>query len=161
MNSPRVERLIAESPFFRGFGSVGPDQKVRRGDWFFIASMNGWAPVPPRAVGQLVDSREVIRRRPIKPLFLPLRRKYFDWFASGVKTFEFRQLGGRWTLFNCYPGREVILSLGYGRHRRLLGKIVGCQVENSDARFELPGYKDCYGPEAGPALCIFIKLSTT
>ena len=59
-----------------------------------------------------------------KPLFIPVRRIYFDQFAAGLKTYEIRCYGGRWTQERCTVGRAVIVSCGY-RGPRLYGQVVG------------------------------------
>ena len=59
----------------------------------------------------------------MKPLFVPLKTVYFDAFANGSKTDELRRYGPRWNEETCKPGREVILSKGYGKHARLKGRI--------------------------------------
>ena len=61
----------------------------------------------------------------MKPLFIPLKREYFEEFATGKKTTEFRQYGPRWNERTCKVGRTVVLSLGYGKQRRLTGIITG------------------------------------
>jgi len=53
-----------------------------------------------------------------KPLFLPLKREYFDAFEAGIKTHEYRLYGPRWNEKNCRIGRPVTLSCGYGKGRR-------------------------------------------
>lgn len=57
------------------------------------------------------------------PLFIPLKAVYFDAFASGDKTTEYRLYGQRWNEQTCPPGRPVVLSRGYGKHRRLSGCV--------------------------------------
>lgn len=59
----------------------------------------------------------------MKPLFIPLARRWFDAFSRGEKTVEYRRLGGPWNERTCVPGRRVVLSRGYGRHARLTGVI--------------------------------------
>lgn len=72
-----------------------------------------------------------------KPLFIPLRAKWFELFERGEKTIEYRPLGARWNAVTCRPGRAVTLSYGYGMRRRLSGHIAGFAV---------------VGPEADPAI---------
>src|SRR5688572_15733164 len=57
------------------------------------------------------------------PLFVPLKAEYFNDFASGMKTTEYRLYGPRWNERTCRPGREVVLSLGYGKRNRLRGRV--------------------------------------
>jgi len=61
----------------------------------------------------------------MKPLFIPLYTKYFDRFADGSQREELRLYGARWNESTCPVGRDVVLSKGYGRHARLVGRIVG------------------------------------
>jgi hypothetical protein len=67
---------------------------------------------------------------PLKPLFIPLKREYFEAFASGAKTAEYRKYGARWNEKTCAPGRPVLLSCGYGKQRRLCGVITAFEIKN-------------------------------
>lgn len=60
----------------------------------------------------------------MKPLFIPLKGKYFDAFADGSKDTEYRVYGKRWNERTCPVGREVVLSRGYGKAHRLNGRVV-------------------------------------
>ena len=60
-----------------------------------------------------------------KPLFIPLRREYFEAFKAGDKIEEFRPEGPRWNARTCRIGRPVVLSLGYGKGERLAGRVAG------------------------------------
>lgn len=60
----------------------------------------------------------------IKPLFIPLYREYFNAFADGSKKTEYRKYGPRWNEKTCFIGRPVLISLGYGKQKRLIGKII-------------------------------------
>lgn len=65
-----------------------------------------------------------------KPLFIPLCREWFERFERGEKTTEYRVYGPRWNERTCRIGRPVVLSMGYGKARRLHGKITRfCSVE--------------------------------
>lgn len=59
----------------------------------------------------------------MKPLFIPLKTEPFEAFADGSKGDELRRYGPRWNEQTCTVGREVVLSHGYGRSRRLRGRI--------------------------------------
>lgn len=59
----------------------------------------------------------------MKPLFIPLKREYFDAFERGEKDTEYRIYGPRWNERVCSVGRPVVLSCGYGKQRRLEGVI--------------------------------------
>lgn len=91
------------------------------------------------------------------PLFLPLKSQYFNAFAEGTKTVEYRLYGPRWNERTCYPGRPVVLSCGYGKSRRLTGRVMGLDLCLSPADM-LPGWVDCYGAASGPAICISILI---
>jgi hypothetical protein len=59
------------------------------------------------------------------PLFIPLMARFYDAFANGRKTTEYRLYGPRWNRVTCFPGRRVRLSYGYGLSRpRLTGAVV-------------------------------------
>ena len=51
------------------------------------------------------------------PLFIPLRREWFEAFAAGTKTQEWRRYGPGWNERTCLIGRPVTLALGYTRTR--------------------------------------------
>lgn len=59
----------------------------------------------------------------LSSLFIPLRREYYEAFATGSKTEELRLYGPRWNERTCAPGRTVTLSKGYGKRNRLTGRI--------------------------------------
>ena len=59
----------------------------------------------------------------MKPLFIPLRRVYFEAFERREKRVEVRRYGPRWNERTCPTGREVILSCGYSGSR-MHGKIL-------------------------------------
>jgi hypothetical protein len=58
-----------------------------------------------------------------KPLFIPLKSKYYEAFQNGSKTEELRRYGPRWNLDTCTIGRRVVLSKGYGKQHRMQGQI--------------------------------------
>lgn len=94
-----------------------------------------------------------------KPLFIPLKRQYFEAFERGEKIAEYRKHGPRWNRETCQPGRPVTLSLGYGKARRLYGYVCGFRkLDNTKA---IDGWRDCYGDYIGPAARIEIKLDRT
>ncbi len=61
------------------------------------------------------------------PLFIPLRRQWFEAFASGEKRQEWRRHGPRWNAETCAVGRPVTLALGYTR-TRLQGVVTSFAV---------------------------------
>lgn len=91
-----------------------------------------------------------------KPLFIPLKRKFFERFESGEKDTEYRPYGPRWNERTCKMGRLVTLSLGYGKQRRLQGWIAGFDV-SADAT-KSRDWIECYGSRHSRAACIRIKL---
>lgn len=54
-----------------------------------------------------------------KPLFIPLRREWFEKIEAGTKRHEYRAYGPRWNDRTCRVGRRAVISLGYGKTRRL------------------------------------------
>lgn len=95
----------------------------------------------------------------MKPLFIPLKGEHFDAFADGSKDTEYRMYGARWSEGTCPPGRQVILSRGYGKYHRLQGHIESFSVNYDPAK--LKGWTECYGDRGGWAACIKIKLAPT
>lgn len=93
--------------------------------------------------------------RSIWPLFIPLKREFFEQFKAGTKNTEYRLRGSRWNAETCWIGRTVVLSKGYGKKHRLTGKIVGFHYDNLPSR--LPGWSNCYG-SGGSAACIKIEV---
>jgi hypothetical protein len=92
----------------------------------------------------------------MKPLFIPLKREFFEAFERGEKTTEYRKYGPRWNERTCTVGREVTLSLGYGNKHRLYGRIAGYSTAFRPGH--LPGWSRCYGEYDGPAACITIEI---
>ncbi len=68
----------------------------------------------------------------MKPLFLPLNRKYYEAFMEGSKTKEYR-IGKRWNDRTCPVGRAVTLSLGYGKQNRAMGVITSFRMVSLEA----------------------------
>lgn len=54
-----------------------------------------------------------------KPLFIPLKTEFYEAFANGTKTKEYRAHSKYWNEKNCKIGRPVTLSKGYGKQQRL------------------------------------------
>jgi hypothetical protein len=94
-----------------------------------------------------------------KPLFIPLKRKFYIAFADGIKDTEYRRYGARWNERTCRVGRAVTISLGYGKAHRLSGVVVGFRRDSEIAG--TPDFIECYGHTAGSAACIQIKLTCT
>lgn len=92
-----------------------------------------------------------------KPLFIPLKGKFYDAFERGEKTVEYRKLGPRWSAETCRVGRDVVLSRGYGKKNRLCGWITD-YIETTDTS-EIEGWAECYG-YGGTAACIEIEIFT-
>jgi hypothetical protein len=90
------------------------------------------------------------------PLFIPLKREHFDAFESGSKDTEYRANGARWNRRTCTVGRCVTLSCGYGKSRRLQGRIVG--IELLPAHLVPQVFREIY-PHAVEAICIRIEVT--
>lgn len=63
----------------------------------------------------------------MKPLFIPLRTRWFRAFACGEKTIEYRVYGARWNERTCILDRPVILSHGYSG-ARLNATVIGMTI---------------------------------
>lgn len=88
-------------------------------------------------------------KSPAKPLFIPLNSGPYEDFESGLKRFEMRLHGPRWNVRNCYPGRAVILSKGYGTKSRISGRVSSFQVTYASSlpSKERDDFLACYGEE--------------
>lgn len=93
-----------------------------------------------------------------KPLFIPLKAEYYEAFEKGEKNTEYRPYGARWNERTCAPGRTVVLSYGYGKKRRLTGRVESFRKHTTPS--ELPGWTACYGDRSDTAACIGIALDT-
>lgn len=91
-----------------------------------------------------------------KDLFIPLKREYFEAFERGDKNTEYRLPGGRWNERTCYPGRSVVLSLGYGKQRRLKGRVVNFEVRPLQG-LAYAAFVTCYPGKPNLAACIQIS----
>ena len=67
--------------------------------------------------------------KPVKPVYLPVKRKWFELYAKGEKTVELRRMGTRITAqitrygLEASIGREVRIRLGYRGREELRGII--------------------------------------
>ena len=91
-----------------------------------------------------------------KPLFIPLKREFFEAFKAGQKVEEFRPEGPRWNARTCRIGRPVVLSLGYGKGERLAGRVAGYSARIEPTQTE--AWRTCYGDRGGLAACIRIEI---
>lgn len=90
-----------------------------------------------------------------KPLFIPLRARYFEAFRDGSKHIEYRVYGPRWNERTCRLGRPVVLSKGYGKAHRLAGRVIGFWKSTAVTK----SWEDCYGPRGDRvAACIGIEV---
>ncbi len=80
----------------------------------------------------------------MKPLFIPLKRCYFEAFERGDKTHEYRRDVPRWSPKNVFPGRPITLSMGYGKKHRLSAEV----VSRTERWMDSPAWNDCYGQSA-------------
>lgn len=87
-----------------------------------------------------------------RPLFIPLIAKFYDAFADGSKSIEFRKHGPRWNATTCRVGRRVVLSRGYGKQNRLNGRVVFFETLWRKSADWIEVYKT-----AGDAACIHIE----
>lgn len=92
-----------------------------------------------------------------RPVFIPLKRRFFEAFAAGEKRTEFRLLGARWNERVCAPGRAVTLSCGYSG-ARLSGRIDGFAVRTVA---DVPVMREVYpgARDSDPVACIEISLT--
>lgn len=103
-------------------GCLAPGEEIEIGNSLFFMANEGLKEFQFSTIGD-VTKWEPMHEIP-KPLFIPLNGEYYDAFERGDKTDEYRAYGPRWNVKTCYPGREVILSRGYGKKNRMLGMIV-------------------------------------
>ena len=96
----------------------------------------------------------------MKPLFIPLKSEYYDAFANGTKRDELRRYGPRWNHGTCTVGRTVVLSKGYGKANRMMGKII--KFKRQHGTLFGSSYKgiiaDLYGTLMLDIACISIEL---
>jgi hypothetical protein len=92
----------------------------------------------------------------MKALFIPLMREHFDNFCSGRKTNEYRRYNSPWTEKNCVVGRDVVLSLGYGKQCRMRGRITKFRTTIRKNR----AFKRLFPDWSGRVAVIGITLST-
>ena len=79
----------------------------------------------------------------MKPLYIPLRRIYFEAFERREKRVEVRRYGPRWNERTCPPGRGVILSCGYSG-ARLEGSIRFFRRSDHVTQAARDIYPDCH-----------------
>jgi hypothetical protein len=95
----------------------------------------------------------------VKPLFIPLKTKYFRAFQNGTKVIEFRPYGPRWNERTCPVGRPVVLSHGYGKRERLQGVVSVFTVDNNPVA-QIAEWREVYGDSTSSvAACIAITLN--
>lgn len=93
----------------------------------------------------------------MKPLFIPLKKEFFEAFERGDKDTEYRIYGARWNEKTCPIGRPATLAYGYTK-RRLYGVVAGFVKSEEPTKSE--AWKKCYGEKGKVAACIKIKLTT-
>jgi hypothetical protein len=91
----------------------------------------------------------------VKPLFIPLKTKFFEQFVAGVKDTEYRRYGPRWNERTCFVGRPVTLSKGYGKYERRRGVVTGFRVVNAWSK----DAEACFGKRRVPLAAITISTS--
>lgn len=94
----------------------------------------------------------------MKPLFLPLVRWAFEAFCLGTKTTEYRPAhpSSPWNERTCRPGREVILSLGYGRTFRRWAEVERFEVLAAPP--DPVAWARVYGDRPGPVAAIHLRV---
>lgn len=95
----------------------------------------------------------------MKPLFIPLKAEFFDAFERGDKTHEYRAYGPRWNEKTCVPGRLVTLSRGYGKQKRLQGRVKSFRRHDTAPPEIREAWARCYGNRALPVADIEIELT--
>jgi len=95
----------------------------------------------------------------MKPLFIPLRTKFYEAFKAGDKVEELRLNGARWNQNTCEIGREVVLSKGYGKQNRMKGKIWRFKVQRGTlfGSTYKKAIQECYGTLDVDIACISIN----
>jgi len=96
----------------------------------------------------------------MKPLFIPLKTKYYNAFKDGTKTEELRRYGPRWNYDTCTAGREVVISKGYGKGNRLTGKIYSFKKQHGTlfGQTYREAIQDVYGTLDIQIACLSIRL---
>lgn len=108
---------------------------------------------------QIADTVDALKKwaaEHLTPLFIPLKKEFFEAFERGEKTAEYRLFGPKWNGETCKKYRRVILSFGYGKKRRLRGVIIGFDVSVTPDL--LPGWVACYGKGRALAAIIGIRV---
>lgn len=96
----------------------------------------------------------------MKPLFCPLKTKFYNRFKYGFKTYEMRIYGAGWNDKTCPVGRRVTLSKGYGNIDRIHRIITKTELKyfaelSAEDRIEL---KECFPYIADHQLIILVHL---
>lgn len=97
----------------------------------------------------------------MKPLFIPLKAKHFDRFDDGSKDTERRVYGKKWNIGVLHVGRPVVLSRGYGKARRIGGKITDLRIVPF-AEVAVAHHDDllaCYGEGVRQERIVEIKIA--
>ena len=95
----------------------------------------------------------------MKPLFIPLKTEFYEAFERGEKHAEYRLYGPRWNENTCTVGRPVVISHGYGKKRRMSGRVESFRVIHG-RNFDETGRKAiraCYGTIDVHIACIEIS----
>src|SRR4051812_15141940 len=94
--------------------------------------------------------------QPTRPLFVPLKRQWFDAFQNGSKRVEWRAYGPRWNRRSAHRGRRVVLSLGYSG-ARLTGTVVRTRCVRAD---DAPAAARAIYPHAKYLCAIHVALDS-
>ncbi|WP_319761898.1 hypothetical protein [Maridesulfovibrio sp.] len=81
-----------------------------------------------------------------RPLFIPLKKEYFEQYKNGTKKYELRKPERQFQLKYLTPGRDVTLSCGYSGDR-LYTKIGGAELWHSGdlGKADRKACLDCFG----------------
>jgi hypothetical protein len=82
-----------------------------------------YQPSPPTTTISFGTNDGILATGTEKPLFIPLKKEYYEAFARGRKDTEYRLYSKRWSIYNCRLGSIVILSCGYSKGNRIRARI--------------------------------------
>ena len=85
-----------------------------------------------------------------------LKKQYYEDFVSGDKDTEYRKYGPGWNERTCQIGRPVVISMGYGKHRRSKGIIRSFEKVDST---RILSAREVYGPIKVTLAAIGIDLT--
>lgn len=82
------------------------------------------------------------------PMYLVLKREYFDAFAEGSKSIEYRRYGGQFTERVYFVGRRVVLATRYDRRALVMpARVTTFRIEPA---IKHPDMIEFYGGRLAP-----------